>query len=75
MITPVKDVGEYASRLSPETLQSIASLQLEGIAVSKEMLDDLVLRDAGKITKEEFLKRAIERAKPQTQMKSSTSRG
>lgn len=42
--------------------QGLASLALEGMYPSKEMLADLDLRASGKMSKEEFLSRCIKRA-------------
>ncbi len=43
--------------------QMLASLHLEGIVLSPEAMNDVKLFDAGQITKAEFIKRAISRAK------------
>jgi hypothetical protein len=48
--------------LSSSMQQLLASLRLEGIELSPESMKDVELFDAGKITKAEFLKRAIGRA-------------
>lgn len=48
--------------ISNEMRQLIASLHLEGIELSPESMTDVRLFDAGKLTKAEFLNRAIGRA-------------
>ena len=48
--------------LSNEMKQLVASLRLEGIELSSKSMHDVKLFDAGQITKEEFIKRAIGRA-------------
>lgn len=60
---PEKILDGYYSKLLPETLQSLASMKLENLFPSEEMLKDLVLRDTGKITNEEFKGRVIARQK------------
>ena len=48
--------------LSNEIQQLLASLRLEGIELSPESMNDVRLFDTGKISKAEFIKRAIGRA-------------
>jgi hypothetical protein len=52
--------------ISNQMQQLLASLKLEGIEISPESMSDVRLFDTGKISKEEFLKRAIGRAKFKT---------
>jgi hypothetical protein len=52
--------------LSESMKDALVSLGLEGISLSKESLAVLHLFDAGKISKEEALKRVIARVKSQT---------
>jgi hypothetical protein len=52
-----------AKTLSENTQRALASLALEGIAPSPQLLADLKLVDAGQLTEDEFLARAIARAK------------
>lgn len=49
--------------LSSSMQQSLASLHLEGIELSKETISDLHLFDTGQLSKDDVLKRAIERAR------------
>lgn len=56
-------VPHEEASLSNQMRQFLASLRLEGIELSPESMADIKLFDAGQISKEELLKRAIERAK------------
>jgi hypothetical protein len=49
--------------LSENTKRALASLALEGISPSPQLLTDLKLVDSGQLTEDEFLARAIARAK------------
>lgn len=49
--------------LSENTKRALASLTLEGISPSPQLLTDLKLVDSGQLTEDEFLARAIARAK------------
>lgn len=49
--------------LSHKMQQTLASLRLEGLIPDEASLRDIALFDAKEITKEEFLKRALARAK------------
>jgi integrase len=49
--------------LSENTKRALASLALEGISPSPQLLADLKLVDSGQLTEDEFLARAIVRAK------------
>jgi hypothetical protein len=49
--------------LSEKMQQALASLALEGIELPPESLEDIQKLDAGEMSKEEYLKRVIERAK------------
>ena len=57
----IKNFNQYAPYLSQKTIDGLASLVLEDMIPSEELLKNLVLRDTGKITSEEFLKRELER--------------
>lgn len=48
--------------LSENTKRALASLALEGISPSPQLLTDLKLVDSGQLTEDEFLARAIARA-------------
>jgi hypothetical protein len=58
-----KNSSSKALPLSSKMQQALASLRLEGVSLSSEVMVDIQLFDAGKITKEELLKRAVLRAK------------
>lgn len=49
--------------LSDNVKEVLANLALEGIKPSPELSEDIKLLDAGKLTHEQFLERAIARAK------------
>lgn len=49
--------------LSGNTKRSLANLALEGISPSPQLLADLKLVDSGQLSEDEFLARAIARAK------------
>ena len=49
--------------LSSEMQQTLASLRLEGLTPDEASMGDIRLFDAGEMTKEEFLSRALARAK------------
>ncbi|NNM59059.1 MAG: antitoxin VbhA family protein [Legionellales bacterium] len=49
--------------LSSKMQQTLASLRLEGLTPDEASMHDIQLFDAGEIKKEEFLKRALARAK------------
>jgi len=49
--------------LSKNTKRALASLALESISPSPQLLIDLKLVDSGQLTEEEFLARTIARAK------------
>ena len=49
--------------LSEKMRQILASLRLESFTITEESMEDIRLFDAGKITKQEFLARALKRAK------------
>lgn len=49
--------------LSESSKRALASLALEGISPSPQLLADLKLVDSGQLTEDEFLARAIARAK------------
>jgi hypothetical protein len=49
--------------LSENTKRALASLALERISPSPQLLADLKLVDSGQLTEDEFLARAIVRAK------------
>jgi len=49
--------------LSENTKRALANLALEGISPSPQLLADLKLVDSGQLTEDEFLARAIARAK------------
>ncbi len=57
----IKNYAQYAPYLSEKTIDGLASLVLEDMIPSDELMQNLVLRDTGKITSEEFLKRELER--------------
>lgn len=69
---PENILDECRSKLLPETLQSLASMRLENLFPAEDMLKDLVLRDTGKITHEEFKERAIARATDASKQKLNT---
>ncbi|MBY0544632.1 MAG: hypothetical protein K2Q14_03680 [Gammaproteobacteria bacterium] len=50
------------SPLSDRARQTLASLHLESFVISDEIMEDIRLFDAGKITKQELLARALKRA-------------
>lgn len=52
-----------APYVSDETKKALTDLALEGIYPSDDLRIDMSLLDAGKLSKEEFLQRAIKRAK------------
>jgi hypothetical protein len=60
---PTDDVSEHLPPLSKKVKEAIASLGLEGIVLSPDVMKNVLLFDAGKISEEEFIKKAIERAK------------
>ncbi len=49
--------------LSEDAKRVLVDLGLEGISPSPELLTDIRLLDSGKLTKEQFLEKAITRAK------------
>ncbi|MFN7098553.1 MAG: antitoxin VbhA family protein [Gammaproteobacteria bacterium] len=49
--------------LSEKMQQILASLRLESFSITEESMEDIQLFDDGKITKQEFLARALKRAK------------
>ena len=49
--------------LNENTKRALANLALEGISPSPQLLADLKLVDSGQLTEDEFLARAIARAK------------
>ena len=49
--------------ISPDIRQAMASLALEGLALSPESIQDLELAKLGKLTKEEYMIRLLARAK------------
>ena len=49
--------------LSSEMQQTLASLRLEELTPNEASMDDIRLFDAGEMTKEEFLSRALARPK------------
>lgn len=51
------------TNLSQTAKQGLANLALEGIVPSDASLTDLQLLDSGQISVEEYLKRAVKRAK------------
>ncbi len=51
------------THLSQTAKQGLANLALEGIVPSDASLTDLQLLDSGQISVEEYLKRAVKRAK------------
>lgn len=53
----------YSPLLSERVQQALASLSLEGIELSSDALRDVQKLDVGKMSKEDFLKSAIRRAK------------
>jgi len=57
----IESYAQYAPYLSQKTIDGLASLVLENMMPSDELMQNLVLRDTGKITSEEFLKRELER--------------
>lgn len=48
------------SKLSPAMKSSLHELYLDGIEVTEDMIDELILLDNDKITEEEFIKRAVD---------------
>lgn len=57
----IKNFNQYAPYLSKKTIDGLASLVLENMSPSEELMQNLVLRDTGKITEKEFLKKELER--------------
>lgn len=57
----IKNFNQYAPHLSQKTIDGLASLVLENMIPSEELMQNLVLRDTGKIIGKEFLKRELER--------------
>ena len=57
----IKNFAQYAPCLAENTKQGLASLVLENMIPDEELMKNLVLRDTGKITDEEFLKIEMQR--------------
>ena len=55
--------NEKKHSLTPAVQQAIASLRLEGITLSNESVEDVVLYSRGKLSKEDAIKRVLVRVK------------
>lgn len=56
-------INHQNSSLTPELQQAIASLRLEGIALSDQSLADLALFSQGQLTKKDVLDRVLARVR------------
>jgi hypothetical protein len=63
MSSKYKTDSIHQDNLSEDAKRTLIDLELEGIFPSPELLADIRLLDSGKLTKEQFLERAIVRAK------------
>ena len=52
----------HEEKLSFKHRQALASLRLEGIDLCAEALDDILAFDAGQLSKQDVIARAVERA-------------
>lgn len=65
MVKPQKmvPISELKQPYSVAIQRAIASLKLEGINLSSDTLEDVQLYEAGMLSKDEFVARAVARAK------------
>jgi len=63
MLSPSSSQPHFTHKLSTQSKRALTHLRLEGIAPSSDLLADMELFDAGKITEDQFIKRGIARAK------------
>jgi len=63
MTTQGFEPADNTEALNENTKRALASLALEGISPSLQLLADLKLVDSGQLTEDAFLARAIARAK------------